>query len=204
MKQLGIQNFSGKRIWLIGASSGIGEACAKAFIAKGAKVALSSRRVEPLQKLAASAAANQTVVVPVDVTKDNQINEAYQQILQIWGGVDLLLFVSGVYTPLRANNFDFKTDFKAIGPVLQETMEIESINQQVRSYSSKIGFDLTLPIYLVRGAQYIISRTQVMKRPKEFYEKILETLSHEVTPWAVYDVEKCLFQIFGVYKPIDN
>jgi short-subunit dehydrogenase len=122
MKQLGINNFSGKRIWVIGASSGIGEACAKAFIERGAKVALSSRRVEPLQQLSASAATNQTLVLPVDVTEDNQIVNAYQQIMQIWGGIDLLLFVSGVYTPLRASNFDIKTaeqtiDANLLGPM---------------------------------------------------------------------------------------
>ena len=50
MKHLGIRGFSGSRIWVIGASSGIGAACAKAFIERGAKVALSSRRVAPLEQ----------------------------------------------------------------------------------------------------------------------------------------------------------
>ena len=122
MKQLGIRDFSGSRIWVIGASSGIGAACAKAFIERGAKVALSSRRVAPLQQLAASAAVNQATVLPVDVTQENQIVNAYQQILQIWGGVDLLLFVSGVYKPLRASNFDIQIaeqtiDANLLGPM---------------------------------------------------------------------------------------
>ena len=122
MKQLGIRDFSGSRIWVIGASSGIGAACAKAFIERGAKVALSSRRVAPLEQLAASAAVNQATVLPVDVTQENQIVNAYQQILQIWGGIDLLLFVSGVYKPLRASNFDIQTaeqtiDANLLGPM---------------------------------------------------------------------------------------
>ena len=122
MKQLGIDNFSGKRIWIIGASSGIGEACAKAFIDKGAKLALSSRRVERLQGLANSAPADQTLILPLDVTQDHQINAAYQNIMQTWGGIDLLLFVSGVYVPLRADNFDIKTaeqtiDANLLGPM---------------------------------------------------------------------------------------
>jgi NAD(P)-dependent dehydrogenase (short-subunit alcohol dehydrogenase family) len=44
MKQKGISDFSGKRVWVIGASSGIGEACATALLLAGAQVALSSRR----------------------------------------------------------------------------------------------------------------------------------------------------------------
>jgi short-subunit dehydrogenase len=107
MKQSGISTYSGKRVWLIGASSGIGEACAKSLIAQGAKVALSSRRVERLNSIAQQAHINQTLVIPLDVTNHEQLSNAYQAILNAWGGIDVLLFVSGVYAPLRADNFDY-------------------------------------------------------------------------------------------------
>ena len=105
MKQLGIKHFSGKRVWVIGASSGIGEACAKALLLKGAKVALSSRRAERLNQIALNGANDQTLVIPLDVTNDAQLQNGYQTILSAWGGIDLLLFVSGMYVPLRADNF---------------------------------------------------------------------------------------------------
>ena len=114
MKQKGIPSFTGKRIWLIGASSGIGEACAQALIKVGAKVALSSRRVERLNTLAALGNPGQAVVLPLDVTNHAQFNDSYQSILSAWGGIDLLLFVSGVYVPLRADNFDIDTAEKTI------------------------------------------------------------------------------------------
>ena len=122
MKQKGIPNFSGKRVWLIGASSGIGEACAQALIKAGAKVALSSRRVERLNSLAALGHPGQTFVLPLDVTNDAQFNNSYQSILSMWGGIDLLLFVSGVYVPLRADNFAIDTaeqtiDANLLGPM---------------------------------------------------------------------------------------
>jgi NADP-dependent 3-hydroxy acid dehydrogenase YdfG len=122
MKQKGITNFSGKRVWLIGASSGIGEACAQALIKAGAQVALSSRRVERLNALAALGNSEQSLVLPLDVTDDAQLKNSYQSILKIWGGVDLLLFVSGVYVPLRADNFDIDTaeqtiDANLLGPM---------------------------------------------------------------------------------------
>lgn len=99
------------------------------------------------------------------------------------------------------NNFDFKKEFLPVGPIFEETTENDAINHQVTSYSKKIGFELKFPIYLVRGAQFIISKNQVLTNPKKHYEKILDSLSHEVNPWAAYDVEKTLFQIFGIYKP---
>ncbi len=111
MKQKGIPDFSGQRIWIIGASSGIGEACAKAFLKAGARVALSSRRAE---RLIAIANNQKALVLPLDVTHQKQIDDAYQTLLQDWGGLDLLLFVSGVYTPLRADNFDFEVAQKTI------------------------------------------------------------------------------------------
>jgi len=108
MKQRGIDHFSGKRVWVIGASSGIGEACANALLAQGAKVALSSRRVERLNAIAAQAQADQALVIPLDVTNDDQFHGAYQTLLNTWGGLDLLLFVSGMYIPLRADDFEIQ------------------------------------------------------------------------------------------------
>jgi short-subunit dehydrogenase len=113
MKQPGIQDFANQRIWVIGASSGIGESCTRALLNAGAKVALSSRRAERLIEVAASVQGT-TLILPLDVTQENQIASAYQSILESWGGLDLLLFVSGVYTPLRADNFDFNIAQKTI------------------------------------------------------------------------------------------
>jgi NADP-dependent 3-hydroxy acid dehydrogenase YdfG len=108
MKQKGIDNFFGKRIWVIGASSGIGEACAKSLIHQGAKVALSSRRIERLNAVAEHATVDQALVIPLDVTNNEQLQQAYECILSTWGALDLLLFVSGTYTPLRAEQFEFQ------------------------------------------------------------------------------------------------
>ena len=122
MKQKGITSFLGQRVWVIGASSGIGEACANALIKAGAKVALSSRREERLQSIASLGNPGQTLVLPLDVTDDAQLKNGYQSILSTWGGIDLLLFVSGVYVPLRADNFDMAVaehtiDANLLGPM---------------------------------------------------------------------------------------
>jgi NADP-dependent 3-hydroxy acid dehydrogenase YdfG len=127
MKQKRIDSFVNQRIWVIGASSGIGEACAKAFMNAGAKVALSSRRAERLNTLAQSAEPGQALVLSLDVTHQVQLISAYQSIVEAWGGLDLLLFVSGVYTPLRADNFDFEIAQKTIDANLLGPMRAVSI-----------------------------------------------------------------------------
>lgn len=105
MQQPGITQFTGLRVWVIGATSGIGEACAKTLITAGARVALSGRRFERLETLCALGQVNQCLSLPLDVTKAEQIDLAYQAIVRAWHGLDLLLFVSGIYIPLRADNF---------------------------------------------------------------------------------------------------
>ena len=127
MKQKTIDSFVNQRIWVIGASSGIGEACAKAFMNAGAKVALSSRRSERLNALAQSAEPGQALILSLDVTHHEQLISAYQSILEAWGGLDLMLFVSGVYTPLRADNFDFEIAKKTIDANLLGPMRAVSI-----------------------------------------------------------------------------
>ena len=122
MKQPGITNFNQQRVWIIGASSGIGEACAKALLRQNARVALSSRRVERLEAIAAEFNPSNYLILPVDVTKTNQIEDAYHTLEEHWGGIDLLLFVSGIYIPMRADQFDMgdarKTiDSNLLGPM---------------------------------------------------------------------------------------
>ena len=114
MKQKGIHHFSGKCVWVIGASSGIGQACATALFAAGAKVAISGRRAEQLKQLANNAPGERVLTLPVDVTNASQITQAHQQILECWGKLDLLLFVSGMYAPMRANELDMTLVEKTI------------------------------------------------------------------------------------------
>ncbi|ANJ00555.1 short-chain dehydrogenase [Polynucleobacter wuianus] len=105
MKQKGIDSFTDKRVWVIGASSGIGEACARALLLEGSRVALSSRRRDRLNAIAKNARTDQALVIPLDVTNQDQLTQGYETLLKTWGGLDVLLFVSGMYVPLRADSF---------------------------------------------------------------------------------------------------
>ena len=144
MKQKGINGFSGKRVWVIGASSGIGEACAKALISSGAKVAISSRRAEQLNQLAGTTPTDQVLVAPVDVTNESQLTQAHQMILERWGGLDLLLFVSGIYVPMRADEFDItiaeKTiDTNLLGPMRAVATVLPKMLQQHDGHIAIVG-----------------------------------------------------------------
>lgn len=144
MKQKGITSFVGKRVWLIGASSGIGEACAIALIEAGAKIAISSRRVERLNQIASFGKSDQVFVLPLDVTNTTQLENAYQSLLSDWGGLDLLLFVSGIYIPLRADNFDIKAaqqtiDANLLGPMRAVALVLPQMLKEHAGHIAIVG-----------------------------------------------------------------
>tara|TARA_B100000161_G_scaffold207166_1_gene152121 strand:+ start:1079 stop:1831 length:753 start_codon:yes stop_codon:yes gene_type:complete len=92
-----------KKIWITGASSGIGKAVAEKFAAEGWKVAVSARRKELLQDMAKDKNISS---FPLDVTDRSQINNVFQNILKEFGNIDVCLFSSGTYEPKDEQNID--------------------------------------------------------------------------------------------------
>ena len=92
-----------KKIWITGASSGIGRAVAEKFAKEGWKVAVSARRKELLDELA----KNENISsFPLDVTDRSQINNTFKNILNELGELDICLFSSGTYEPKDEQNID--------------------------------------------------------------------------------------------------
>lgn len=191
MKQAGIEQFSGKRVWVIGASSGIGEACAKALLLKGAKVALSSRRVERLNQIALSGAIGQTLVLPLDVTDNAQLHDSYKTILSTWDGIDLMLFVSGVYTPLRADNFDINVAEKTIDANLLGPMRAVAlvIPEMLKAHSGHIAIVGSVAGYsgLPKALAYGPSKAAIINFCENLYYDLLPTgvSVHMISPGFV-------------------
>lgn len=97
-------SYIGRRVWVIGASYGIGEAIARDLMSRGARVALSARKADLLLKLAADNA--QALVLPLDVTDHATLAAAAERLTARWGGADLVLIVAGTHTEMRAQNWD--------------------------------------------------------------------------------------------------
>ena len=89
-------DFSGKRIWIVGASSGIGQALARELSRRGARLVLSARSVEPLETLARE--LRQGEVVPVDISDPESLDDARAEILAS-GKLDAMITTAALYDP---------------------------------------------------------------------------------------------------------
>ena len=81
-----------------GASRGIGEACARALDRAGARVVLSGRTVDDLERVAAEL-AHHPVVIPADLSLPRAGTELTKSVLAATGGVDVLVNNAGI--PMR-------------------------------------------------------------------------------------------------------
>jgi len=79
-----ITDWQGKRVWLVGASSGIGAALAAALAERGARLALSARSSEKLRALGVANA----LILPCDATDVASLAAARATLLAAWGGVE--------------------------------------------------------------------------------------------------------------------
>jgi NAD(P)-dependent dehydrogenase (short-subunit alcohol dehydrogenase family) len=101
-----ITAWPGQRVWVIGASTGIGEACAHRMVDLGARVAFSARSIDKL--LATAAGTPRALVAPLDVTDRDSVAVAGEKIIGAWGGLDLVLVVAGGYNDMRADSLDLQ------------------------------------------------------------------------------------------------
>ncbi|MGV8893743.1 MAG: SDR family NAD(P)-dependent oxidoreductase [Burkholderiaceae bacterium] len=99
-----IVNWHSKRVWVIGASSGIGAETARLLLQKGARVALSARSLETLTAVAER--QPNALVATLDIVDHATVTAARDLILRQWQGIDLVLVVAGGYNEMRADSFD--------------------------------------------------------------------------------------------------
>lgn len=88
-----------KVIWLTGASSGIGEALAYALSAKGARLILSARRKEELERVKGNCNRETQPyirVLPIDLSRAETLHLSTEAAIQLFGNVDVLINNGGI------------------------------------------------------------------------------------------------------------
>jgi short-subunit dehydrogenase len=129
---------NGQRIWLTGASSGIGEALVEPLVRRGARVAITARRSGLLDVIAASHArggSSPVLSVAADMTDRDAVRAAATQIEAAWGGIDLAIFNAG-------GSVGDRTRFRGVDCAATMTLNY---------FSVVYGIDAVLPGMLARG-----------------------------------------------------
>ncbi|WP_394658377.1 3-hydroxybutyrate dehydrogenase [uncultured Novosphingobium sp.] len=93
-----------------GAASGIGNAIAKRFASEGGKVAIADLNAEASQKAADEIKAKYGVDalgIAMDVTSEDQVNAGVAQVVEAWGGVDVLVSNAGIQIVNPVENFAY-------------------------------------------------------------------------------------------------
>ncbi len=94
-----MSNLNGKVIWITGASSGIGEALAYALAAQGAKLILSARRKDELERVKGNCpppTQPDVRTLPLDLTQTETLRLSVEAAIQFFGHVDILVNNGGI------------------------------------------------------------------------------------------------------------
>jgi len=132
-----LRDWHGKTVWLVGASSGIGQATAHALHEAGAKVVVSARNRAALEAFVAAHPGAQALML--DASDAAAVKAAAQSLLA-QGPLDLMMYCAGYYREQRATGFDL-TDMLR--------------HQQVNYVGALYVLDAVLPAMLQRGRGHL-------------------------------------------------
>ena len=148
--------FSGKVVWITGASSGIGEALVFELARQGAKVVLSSRSEEKLQQVVKQANLPEAsyLIIPFDLADTYKAESYVQQIIEKFSRIDFLINNGGtsqrgeaIETSAIVERNQFEINYFAQVALAKAVLPI-MIKQQsghitvVSSIAGKFGFKL--------------------------------------------------------------
>lgn len=140
--------FADKVVWITGASSGIGEASAHAFAREGARLVLSSRRRDELERVRrACAHSDRHTVVPLDLTRSETFPAITAEVLARCECIDVLLNNGGVSQRALA---------------IDATAEVERALMEVDYFGPVALTKAVLPSMLARRAGHIAVVSSVM------------------------------------------
>jgi len=99
-------DLNGRRVWITGASSGIGREVARQLSQLGCRLAVSARRAPLLKELVEELGPDHARSFPLDVTDRRANLETVERIREVSGGLDIAFLNAGACEYLTAGPFD--------------------------------------------------------------------------------------------------
>jgi dehydrogenase/reductase SDR family member 7B len=143
-----MEHFKDKVVWITGASSGIGEALAYQFSAEGARLILSSRRVEELERVKkACVDAGSVRVLPLDLEDMDSLVAKTVAAIALFGHIDIVVHNGGI---------------SQRSLVKDTSMEVQRRVMELDYFSYVALTNYLLPHFLARKAGHIVVVSSVM------------------------------------------
>jgi len=153
---------SGRRVLIVGASSGIGRASGQALAAEGARVAFAARRRERLDALVAEVGSEALALV-CDVRDEGSCRDAVARAISGLGGLDALVYAPGIssFAPLLevdAETWRTVLDTNLVGASLVMRAAIGALEESGGKavFLSSISIDDAPPRFA--QAPYVVSK----------------------------------------------
>lgn len=142
-------SFKNKVVWITGASSGIGEALTYALHKRGARLIISSRREEQLQKVKNKCAQNaeHIYVLPLDLAQTEHLSQKTDEALSVFGHIDYLFNNGGV----SQRSLAVETDMNVIRDIME-----------VNFFGTVALTKAVLPSMMERNSGHIVVTSSVM------------------------------------------
>lgn len=165
-----------KIILITGASSGIGQACARLFAAQGARLILSARREARLNELAQELKQHygtNAYLLPLDVRYKEQVHQAIGSLPSEWSAIDILI-----------NNAGLALDSLPLAQGIEDHWDV-MIDTNIKGllYVSRA----ILPLMLQRGTGHVVNIGSISGH--EYYPN---GNVYVATKHAVHALSKCM------------
>ncbi len=161
-------DFTGKTIWITGASSGIGAGLATAFARAGARLILSGRNTEALAEVAGRCQA-QVLQLPFETTDLAALPAIVAQAEAFTGGIDILVNNAGISQRSLALDTDFD--------VYRTIMEVDF-------FAPLRLTQLVLPAMVARGSGAIINNASVAGKVGSPLRTAYCAAKHAMVGWS--------------------
>uniref|UniRef100_A0A0B7ASF9 Dehydrogenase/reductase SDR family protein 7-like n=1 Tax=Arion vulgaris TaxID=1028688 RepID=A0A0B7ASF9_9EUPU len=179
-----------KVVFISGASSGLGEACAEAFHTAGCKLILSGRKVQPLMDLKdrltkKNISGYTPAIVTIDLDNLSSIANKMNQVISAFGHVDIIINNAGQSYRGQAKNTKLDVDIKLMNVNYFGQIEITKaiLPHMIRQHSGQI-----VVISSVQGKISIPHRS-AYAASKHALQAYFDCLRAEV---AQYNIGVCL------------
>ncbi|KAK0227161.1 short-chain dehydrogenase [Armillaria nabsnona] len=148
-----VVSLSGRVGLVTGGGTGIGFIIAKAFAANGAKVYITGRRLDVLEKAAASVTSFSGSIVPLrmDVTDEEDVKAGAKHIEEIDGKLDILVNNAG-YAGARNQAGSHDPDFIAKKHAADDPFEPET----VQNWADLFSLNTIAPFFIIRAFQSLL------------------------------------------------